>query len=84
MVLMVSLMSFQSPFLSVANPESAALEAILRHRRLILEAIQQGTGVKGLTVEEELLAEALKEVRWGKSLLFQRVLPGSCLGWSHS
>ncbi|XP_059232561.1 zinc finger and BTB domain-containing protein 40 isoform X2 [Mustela nigripes] len=49
-------------FRAVANPESAALEAILRHRRLILEAIQQGTGVKGLTVEEELLAEALKEI----------------------
>ncbi|XP_032216779.1 zinc finger and BTB domain-containing protein 40 isoform X2 [Mustela erminea] len=49
-------------FRAVANPESAALEAILRHRRLILEAIQQGTGLKGFTVEEELLAEALKEI----------------------
>ncbi|XP_022369992.1 zinc finger and BTB domain-containing protein 40 isoform X3 [Enhydra lutris kenyoni] len=49
-------------FRAVANPESAALEAILRHRRLILEAIQQGTGLKGFTVEEELLAEAVKEI----------------------
>ncbi|XP_044093332.1 zinc finger and BTB domain-containing protein 40 isoform X2 [Neovison vison] len=49
-------------FRAVANPESAALEAILRHRRLILEAIQQGMGLKGFTVEEELLAEAVKEI----------------------
>ncbi|XP_047581093.1 zinc finger and BTB domain-containing protein 40 [Lutra lutra] len=49
-------------FRAVASPESAALEAILRHRRLILEAIQQGTGLKGFTVEEELLAEAVKEI----------------------
>ncbi|XP_032719589.1 zinc finger and BTB domain-containing protein 40 isoform X2 [Lontra canadensis] len=49
-------------FRAVADPESAALEAILRHRRLILEAIQQGTGLKGFTVEEELLAEAVKEI----------------------
>lgn len=76
MVLIVSLMSFQSPFLSVASPESAALEAVLRHRGLILEAIQQGTGLKGFTAEEEQLAESLKEVRWGESPLFQRILPG--------
>ncbi|XP_045858926.1 zinc finger and BTB domain-containing protein 40 isoform X3 [Meles meles] len=49
-------------FRAVANPESTALEAILRHRRLILEAIQQGMGLKDFTVEEELLAEAVKEI----------------------
>uniref|UniRef100_A0A7N5P965 Zinc finger and BTB domain containing 40 n=1 Tax=Ailuropoda melanoleuca TaxID=9646 RepID=A0A7N5P965_AILME len=49
-------------FRAVASPESAALEAILRHRGLILEAIQQGTGLKGFTAEEEQLAEALKEI----------------------
>ena len=49
----------------MTNPESAALEAMLRHRRLILEAIQQGTGLKCFTAEEEQLAEAVKEVRGG-------------------
>ncbi|XP_019691921.3 zinc finger and BTB domain-containing protein 40 isoform X1 [Felis catus] len=49
-------------FRAVTNPESAALEAMLRHRRLILEAIQQGTGLKCFTAEEEQLAEAVKEI----------------------
>ncbi|XP_057161135.1 zinc finger and BTB domain-containing protein 40 isoform X2 [Ursus arctos] len=49
-------------FRAVASPESAALEAVLRHRGLILEAIQQGTGLKGFTAEEEQLAESLKEI----------------------
>lgn len=60
-------MSFQSPFLSVASPESAALEAVLKHRRLILEAIQQGVGLKCFTAEEEQLVDAVKEVRRGKT-----------------
>uniref|UniRef100_A0A8C9M5K1 Zinc finger and BTB domain containing 40 n=1 Tax=Panthera tigris altaica TaxID=74533 RepID=A0A8C9M5K1_PANTA len=46
-------------FRAATNPESAALEAMLRHRRLILEAIQQGTGLKCFTAEEEQLAEIL-------------------------
>ncbi|XP_025790996.1 zinc finger and BTB domain-containing protein 40 isoform X2 [Puma concolor] len=49
-------------FRAATNPESAALEAMLRHRRLILEAIQQGTGLKCFTAEEEQLAEAVKEI----------------------
>lgn len=51
------------PFLPVSTPESAALGAILRHRALILEAIQHTLELKGLTSEEERLAEAVKEVR---------------------
>ncbi|XP_035948993.2 zinc finger and BTB domain-containing protein 40 isoform X5 [Halichoerus grypus] len=49
-------------FRAVASPESAALEAILRHRRLILEAIQQGVGLKCFTAEEEQLVDAVKEI----------------------
>uniref|UniRef100_A0A673TKC2 Zinc finger and BTB domain containing 40 n=1 Tax=Suricata suricatta TaxID=37032 RepID=A0A673TKC2_SURSU len=49
-------------FRAAANPERAALEAMLRHRRLILEAIQQGTGLKCFTAEEGQLAEAVKEI----------------------
>ncbi|XP_039087220.1 zinc finger and BTB domain-containing protein 40 isoform X2 [Hyaena hyaena] len=49
-------------FRAAANPESAALEAMLRHHRLILEAIQQGTGRKCFTTEEGQLAEAVKEI----------------------
>ncbi|XP_073759313.1 zinc finger and BTB domain-containing protein 40 isoform X4 [Callorhinus ursinus] len=49
-------------FRAVASPESAALEAVLRHRRLILEAIQQGVGLKCFTAEEEQLVDAVKEI----------------------
>lgn len=50
---------------SVMTPESAAFETILRHHRLILEAIQQTAQLKCLASEEEQLAETVKEVHWG-------------------
>ena len=81
MVLVVSLMSFQSPFLSVVSPESAVLEAILKHRRLISEAVRQGMELKCFTPEEQQLAEAVKEVRWGEKLIVPesstRLMPGT-------
>ncbi|KAB0402690.1 hypothetical protein E2I00_010135, partial [Balaenoptera physalus] len=49
-------------FRAVMTPESAAFETILRHRRLILEAIQQRAELKCLASEEERLAETLKEI----------------------
>ncbi|ELW68511.1 Zinc finger and BTB domain-containing protein 40 [Tupaia chinensis] len=49
-------------FRAVTTPESAALETILRHNKLITEAIQQGTELKGFTSEEERLAETVKEI----------------------
>ena len=56
---------FSIPLCSVMTPESAAFETILRHRRLILEAIQQRAELKCLASEEERLAETVKEVWWG-------------------
>uniref|UniRef100_G1NZE4 Zinc finger and BTB domain containing 40 n=1 Tax=Myotis lucifugus TaxID=59463 RepID=G1NZE4_MYOLU len=49
-------------FRAVTTPESAALGTILRHRTVILEAIQHTLELKGLTSEEERLAEAVKEI----------------------
>ncbi|XP_067579489.1 zinc finger and BTB domain-containing protein 40 isoform X2 [Pseudorca crassidens] len=49
-------------FRAVMTPESAAFETILRHHRLILEAIQQRAELKCLASEEERLAETVKEI----------------------
>ncbi|XP_036204762.1 zinc finger and BTB domain-containing protein 40 isoform X4 [Myotis myotis] len=49
-------------FRAVTTPESAALGTILRHRTVILEAIQHTLELKGLTSEEERLAEAVREI----------------------
>ncbi|KAM9108480.1 zinc finger and BTB domain-containing protein 40 isoform 2-T3 [Megaptera novaeangliae] len=49
-------------FRAVMTPESAAFETILRHHRLILEAIQRRAELKCLASEEERLAETLKEI----------------------
>nr|XP_058917985.1 zinc finger and BTB domain-containing protein 40 isoform X2 [Kogia breviceps] len=49
-------------FQAVMTPESAAFETILRHHRLILEAIQQRAELKCLASEEERLAETVKEI----------------------
>ncbi|XP_060040704.1 zinc finger and BTB domain-containing protein 40 isoform X2 [Erinaceus europaeus] len=49
-------------FQAVTTPESAILETILRHHRLILGAIQQRVEVKSFTSEEEHLAETVKEI----------------------
>lgn len=64
-MLIGSLMSLQSLFLSVTTPQSAALEAVLRHHKLILEAIQQRTELKGCASEDESLVETVREVWWG-------------------
>lgn len=49
-------------------PESTVLEAILRHSKLLREAIQQTVGCERLSSEEEHLAETVQEVgsedRW--------------------
>lgn len=65
MALMVWL-SFQSAFLSVTAPENAAFETVLRHNKLIAEAIQQRGERKCLSPEEEHLAETIKEVQGNK------------------
>ncbi|XP_029084289.1 zinc finger and BTB domain-containing protein 40 isoform X2 [Monodon monoceros] len=49
-------------FRAVMTPESAAFETILRHHRLILEAIQQRAELKCLASEEERLTETVKEI----------------------
>ncbi|XP_047648332.1 zinc finger and BTB domain-containing protein 40 isoform X4 [Phacochoerus africanus] len=49
-------------FRAVTAPESAAFETILRHHRLILEAIQQRTEPTCSASEEEHLAETVKEI----------------------
>ncbi|KAM9242428.1 zinc finger and BTB domain-containing protein 40 isoform 2-T2 [Dugong dugon] len=49
-------------FQAVTTPESAALETILRHRRLVIEAIQQKIDLKYFTSEEEHLAETVEEI----------------------
>uniref|UniRef100_A0A2K6EKN5 Zinc finger and BTB domain containing 40 n=1 Tax=Propithecus coquereli TaxID=379532 RepID=A0A2K6EKN5_PROCO len=46
---------------SLTTPESAALETILRHNSLILEAIQQRMELKYFSAEEEHLAETVEE-----------------------
>ncbi|XP_004425752.1 PREDICTED: zinc finger and BTB domain-containing protein 40 [Ceratotherium simum simum] len=49
-------------FRAVTTPQSAALETILRHHKLVLEAIQQRIELKCFTSEEENLAETVKEI----------------------
>ncbi|XP_074074285.1 zinc finger and BTB domain-containing protein 40 isoform X2 [Macrotis lagotis] len=49
-------------FQAVATPESATIEIILRHGKLITEAIQPRAELKCLTPGEKKLAEAIKEV----------------------
>ncbi|XP_020838687.1 zinc finger and BTB domain-containing protein 40 [Phascolarctos cinereus] len=49
-------------FQAVATPESATIEIILRHGKLITEAIQPRAELKCLTPGEERLAEAVKEI----------------------
>ncbi|KAM4871963.1 zinc finger and BTB domain-containing protein 40 isoform 1-T1 [Thomomys bottae] len=49
-------------FQAVITPECAALEAILKHSRLITEAIQQRTVLQHCSSEEKRLVEALKEI----------------------
>ncbi|XP_035756491.1 zinc finger and BTB domain-containing protein 40 isoform X2 [Egretta garzetta] len=49
-------------FQAVATSESTAIEIILRHSKLILEAIQQRTDLEGLAPGEAGLTEAVKEL----------------------
>ncbi|XP_010624309.1 zinc finger and BTB domain-containing protein 40 isoform X4 [Fukomys damarensis] len=49
-------------FQAVTTPETAALEIVLRHSKLIIEAIQQRGEVKPFSLEEEQLARTLKEI----------------------
>ncbi|XP_027792793.1 zinc finger and BTB domain-containing protein 40 [Marmota flaviventris] len=49
-------------FQAVTAPENAALETVLRHYKLIAEAIQQRRERKCLSPEEEHLAETMKEI----------------------
>uniref|UniRef100_A0A8D2B4C2 Zinc finger and BTB domain containing 40 n=1 Tax=Sciurus vulgaris TaxID=55149 RepID=A0A8D2B4C2_SCIVU len=49
-------------FQAVTAPENAALETVLRHDKLIIEAIQQRSEPKCLSPEEEHLAETVKEI----------------------
>lgn len=63
--MLVVWLSVQSPFLSVTAPESTVLEAILRHSKLVTEAIQQMTELKHFSSEDEHLAEIVKEVGSG-------------------
>lgn len=66
----VLLVSFPILLVSVTAPESAAFETILRHHRLILEAIQQRPEPTCSASEEEHLAETVKEVRWERETAF--------------
>lgn len=49
-------------FRAVTAPESTVLETILRHSKLVREAIQQTVGREHLSSEEEHLAETVKEM----------------------
>ncbi|KAG6929967.1 zinc finger and BTB domain containing 40, partial [Chelydra serpentina] len=49
-------------FQTVANSESTAIEIILRHSKLISEAIKQRAGLEGLAPGEVGLTEAVKEL----------------------
>nr|XP_045005362.1 zinc finger and BTB domain-containing protein 40 isoform X2 [Jaculus jaculus] len=49
-------------FRAVTSPESAVLEIILRHSKLITEVIQQKFELKHFSSEEEHLAETMKEM----------------------
>lgn len=53
------------PFFSVTAPESTVLEIILRHSKLVTEAIQQTMELKHFSPEDEALAEIVKEVGSG-------------------
>lgn len=46
----------------MANSESTAIEIILRHSKLISEAIQKRRDLEGLAPGEAGLTEAVKEV----------------------
>lgn len=59
----------------MATSESTAIEIILRHSKLILEAIQQRTDLEGLAPGEAGLTEAVKEV--GGDALGADVVQGS-------
>lgn len=61
------------PFLSVTAPESTVLETVLRHSKLVQEAIQQTAGCEHLSSEEEHLAETMKEVGSGGQVEVCRV-----------
>ncbi|KAK2503729.1 hypothetical protein MC885_006864 [Smutsia gigantea] len=63
-------------FQAVTTRESAALETILRHHKLILEAIQQRTELRCFTSEEEHLAETVKEIL---SISSETASPGASL-----
>lgn len=79
--------------LSVASSESTAIEIILRHSKLISEAIQQRVDLEGLAPGEAGLTEAVKEVRrnalgagmvWGSrdgQAIAGTKIKGCCLGW---
>lgn len=58
-------LSIWPPFLSVTAPESTVLETILRHSRLVTEAVQQMMELKHFSSEDERLAEIVKEVGSG-------------------
>ncbi|XP_013009362.1 zinc finger and BTB domain-containing protein 40 isoform X3 [Cavia porcellus] len=49
-------------FQAVTTPETAAFEIVLRHTKLIVEAIQQWGELKSFSSEEEQLARSLKEI----------------------
>ncbi|XP_029409651.1 zinc finger and BTB domain-containing protein 40 isoform X2 [Nannospalax galili] len=49
-------------FCAVTAPESTVLETVLRHGKLITEAIQQRMELKHFSSEDEHLAEAVKEM----------------------
>ncbi|KAK7804209.1 hypothetical protein U0070_019431 [Myodes glareolus] len=49
-------------FRAVTAPESTVLEIILRHSKLVTEAIQQTMELKHFSPEDEALAETVKEV----------------------
>nr|XP_034358646.1 zinc finger and BTB domain-containing protein 40 isoform X3 [Arvicanthis niloticus]XP_034358647.1 zinc finger and BTB domain-containing protein 40 isoform X3 [Arvicanthis niloticus] len=49
-------------FRAVTAPESTVLETVLRHSKLVQEAIQQTAGCEHLSSEEEHLAETMKEI----------------------
>uniref|UniRef100_A0A8C0WMH5 Zinc finger and BTB domain-containing protein 40 n=1 Tax=Castor canadensis TaxID=51338 RepID=A0A8C0WMH5_CASCN len=57
-----SILSLQSPSLSVSAPESTVLEAVLKHSTLITEAIQQKIVLQHFSDEEEHVAKTVKEI----------------------
>lgn len=77
----------------MATSESTAIEIILRHSKLISEAIQQRVDLEGLGPGEAGLTEAVKEVQgdalgagmvWGskgRQALTCTEIEGCYLGW---